>query len=61
MATRRPLPIQQPPLDIAGKLVPLLLSSFPTPPPALSPASFALEMVRVPEQMLFLAPDRGSP
>jgi len=61
MATRRPLPIQQPPLDIAGKLVPLLLGSFSTPPPDLSPASFALEMVRVPEQMLFLAPDRGSP
>jgi hypothetical protein len=59
LATRRPLAIAQPPLDIAGKLVPLLESNFAGQQPTLSPASFALEMVRVPEQMLFLAPDRG--
>jgi hypothetical protein len=60
MGTRRALPILQPPLDVANKLVPLLLGNFAGQQPStLSPASFAIQMVRVPEQMLFLAPDGG--
>ncbi len=60
---KRPQPSNQPPLIIAGDggLVQALQNKFSIPPPALTPASLAVEMVRVPEQMLFLPEHGGTP
>ena len=51
----------QPPLMIAGSggLVGALQNLFPTPQPVLGPAALAVQMVRVPEQMLF-EPENGT-
>src|SRR5205823_14639031 len=51
----------QPPLMIAGTggLVEALQNLFPGPQPALGPAALAVQMVRVPEQMLF-EPENGA-
>jgi hypothetical protein len=54
---KRAQPANQPPLNIAG-LASALESKFPAPQPTLGPAAFAVEIVRVPEQMLFL-PENG--
>ena len=53
---KRSQPANQPPLIITGSngLVQALQNKFASPQPVLSPASLAVEMVRVPEQMLFL-------
>jgi len=53
---KRDQPANQPPLIIAGNngLVQALQNIFADPQPELTPASLAVEMVRVPEQMLFL-------
>ena len=53
---KRSLPANQPPLIIAGSngLMQALQNKFAAPQPELTPASLAVEMVRVPEQMLFL-------
>jgi hypothetical protein len=50
----------QPPQMIAGPggLVAVLQNLFPAPQPTLGPAAFAVQMVRVPEQMLF-EPENG--
>ena len=55
-ALKRSQPAHQPPLNIAGNngSVQALQNKFATPQPVLTPASLAVEMVRVPEQMLFL-------
>jgi hypothetical protein len=45
-------PAAQPTLNI-GALVTALQGLFPAPQPQLTPGSFAVQMVRVPEQMLF--------
>jgi hypothetical protein len=60
-AIKRSQPPNQPPLiiDGAGGLVQALQSKFTNPQPTLSPASLAVEMVRVPEQMLFLPETNG--
>ncbi|HVF98386.1 MAG TPA: hypothetical protein VND68_00995 [Chloroflexia bacterium] len=56
---QRSQPPNQGALQIAGSggIVQALQSQFPSPQPTLSPASFAVQMVRVPEQMLFLPTD----
>jgi hypothetical protein len=54
---KRPLPLNQPPLKIAS-LAAALQDKFPSPRPTLKPASFAVQIVRVPEQMLFV-PENG--
>ena len=52
---KRSKPSNQPPLiiDGPGGLVQALQNKFSAPKPTLSPASLAVEMVRVPQQMLF--------
>lgn len=61
-ATRRSTPATNGALQIAGKngLVQALQDKFPDPKPTLTAASFAVQMVRVPEQMLFVPPDRAN-
>lgn len=49
---------QQPALDVR-RLVDALAARFPGTPPVLGPADFAVQMVRVPERMLFVAPAEG--
>ena len=60
---QRPQPAgRQPALNFAGSggIVQLLAAKFGSAPPVLTPASFALQMVRVPEQMLFERQNGGS-
>jgi hypothetical protein len=54
-ALKRSQPAVQPPLIVTGQggIVEALQSKYSGTPPTLSPASFAVAMVRVPEQMLF--------
>ena|GEM_PF-575637 len=58
--TQRTSTANQPPQMIAGTggLVAALQNLFPAPQPTLGPAAFAVQMVRVPEQMLF-EPENG--
>jgi hypothetical protein len=53
-ALRRPNPPGSGALRFANGLVDALAKKFPGTPPSLSPASLGVEMVKVPQQMLFL-------
>jgi hypothetical protein len=55
---KRTQPASQPPLKVAS-LAAALQNKFSAPQPALGPAAFAVEIVRVPEKMLFL-PENGA-
>ncbi|HYX27684.1 MAG TPA: hypothetical protein VE863_03895 [Pyrinomonadaceae bacterium] len=55
---KRAQPANQPPLNIAA-LATALQNKFVAPQPVLTPASFAVQVVRVPEQMLFV-PENGA-
>ncbi len=52
-------PAAQPVLNIAA-LATALQGQFPAPQPTLTPASFAVQLVRVPEQMLFTPTNGGN-
>jgi hypothetical protein len=55
---KRTQPANQPPLNISG-LAAALAAKFSSPQPTLGPAALAIQIVRVPEQMLFL-PENGA-